>query len=114
MSHFSNSFLIVSLHWNHFPVLQFLGLSQSHSLVPVQDCAELIHFLEHPRETQHQFKMGIMRRNHLEKILRSHSCSVTCATERKRTPHTLIVTKTRAAAYEKKMKMYQNEKAALS
>lgn len=78
-----------------------------------EDCVELIHFLEHPRETQHQFNIGVKRRNHLEKILHRHSCSVTCATERKRSPYTLIVTKTQAA-YEKNSKKYQNEKASLS
>ena len=77
------------------------------------DCVELIRFLKHPTETQHQFKMNVSRRQHLHQQLDSGRADVTHKTEVTGTPHTLIVTKTNAS-YENNLKKRQQEKALLA
>ena len=90
-------------HWN-----QSVALSCS-----CQDCKELIKFLQHPSHIQHRFKMGEHRRRHLQDQLRTKACTVTCATERVGSPHTLVVTKTRAA-YQKACELHKKKVAMLS
>ena len=76
-------------------------------------CVELIRFLRHPTETQHRFKMNMGRRGHLEHQLDRNKCSVKHVTECVGSPHTLVVTKTRAA-YKEGCKKFKREKATLS
>ena len=77
------------------------------------DCVELIRFMRHPTEIQHRFKMGKGRRRHLHCQLDGNQCSVTHVTEHIGNPHTLIVTKTRAA-YDEGCERSKKEKATLS
>ena len=77
------------------------------------DCDELIRFLRHPTERQHRFRMSKARRRHLLCQLDSNRCSVTHVTEHVGNPHTLVVTKTRAA-YTVGCQKYEKEKATLS
>ena len=78
-----------------------------------QDCKELVLFLQHPSQIQHRFKMGEQRRRHLQDQLRTKACTVTCTTERVGSPHTLVVTKTRAA-YQKACVLHKKKVAMLS
>ena len=78
-----------------------------------KDCAELIRFLKHPTETQHQFKIGLSRRQHLHQQLDSTKADVTHKTEETGSPHTLIITKTNAS-YENDIKRRQQEQALLA
>ena len=79
-----------------------------------KDCAELIRYLEHPTETQHQFRMNLSRREHLHQQLDSARADVTHKTlGTGGGPNTLIVTKTNAS-YENNVKKRQQEKALLN
>ena len=78
-----------------------------------KDYAELIRFLKHPMETQHQFKIGLQRREHLHKQLDSTRADVTHKTEETGSPHTLTITKTNAS-YENDIKKHQQEQALLA
>ena len=78
-----------------------------------KDCVELIRFLKHPTETQHQFKIGLQRRQHFHEQLDSTRADVTYRIETTGSPHTLIITKTNAS-YENNIKKCQQEQALLA
>ena len=69
-----------------------------------KDCIELIRFLKHPVEVQHQFKIGKERRHHLHQQLNSSGIDATHTTECVWNSYTLVVTKTNAS-YERYFKM---------
>ena len=78
-----------------------------------KDCVELIRFLKHPTETQHRFRMNMGRRGHLENQLNRNECSVSHVTECVGSPHTLVVTKTRAV-YDEGCRKFMKEKETMS
>ena len=78
-----------------------------------KDCIELKKFLKHPTKTQRQFKIGLQRRQHLQKQLDSIRADVTHRTEKTGSLHTLIITKT-SASYESDIKKRQQEQALLA
>ena len=78
-----------------------------------KDCIELIRFLKHPAEVQHQFKIGKERRRHLHQQLNSSGVDATDTTECVWNPYTRVVTKTNAS-YERYFKMQQQERALLA
>lgn len=69
------------------------------------DCAELRAFLLNPTEAAHRFRAGQDRRSHLEHAIRQHGCDLSCATEKRGSPHTLVCTKT-VASFQARLKKY--------
>ena len=78
-----------------------------------QDCAELKRFLEDSREKVHRFSMRQDRRTHLEHEIRQHKCDLDLATERNRSPHTLVCTKN-TASYQETLKTYHQNQGHLA
>ena len=109
------SFCISSLESSSSCVLS----SPSHWSEPVKfscsctDCTSLMSFLRNPIQKQERYKMNQSRRFHIHQQLNGYGCSVTHVTERVGSPHTLVVTKTRAK-YEKKCERLQKDKSTLS
>ena len=77
------------------------------------DCAELKGYLEDPREEVHRFRFAEARRRHLEGNIRSNKNDLTCSTDRKGSPHSLVCTKT-IASYEAKLKKYHRDQENLA
>ena len=77
-----------------------------------KDCIELMHFLQHPRESQYRFKIPQKRRQHLEQQLGRSGVDATHKTEAVGSPHTLVVTKNHST-YEKIIKKQQRQRALL-
>ena len=77
------------------------------------DCAELRRFLEDPHEAVHRFSMGQDRRKHLEEKIRQHKCDLDTATERTRSPHTLVCTKNKAS-YQAELKTYRQDQQSVA
>ena len=57
--------------------------------------------------------MGQDRRNHLEEKIRQHKCDLDFATERTRSPHTLVCTKNKAS-YQAELKTYRQDQESLA
>ncbi len=77
------------------------------------DCSSLMKFLRHPTRKQERYKVNQSIRYHLDQQLDKYGCSVTHTTERVGSPHTLVITKTRAK-YEKNCQILKQEKTMLS
>lgn len=73
------------------------------------DCAELKHFLEDPRESEHRFRAIEHRRRHLEDRVRGQNCDLDLRTERKGSPHTLVCTKNTASYKARLSKFHQDQ-----
>jgi len=99
--------------------IQEVTVAPTNSAKPVKftcsckDCVELICFMKHPTETQHRFKIGLSRRQHLHQQLDSTRADVIHKTEQIGSPHTLVITKTNAS-YESSVKKHQQERALLA
>jgi hypothetical protein len=78
-----------------------------------EDCAELKKFLIDPREAEHRFRMVQNRRQHLEWQIRHDHCDLTCTTDRRGSPHTLVCTKN-DASYRAKLKTYHENQQRLA
>ena len=61
------------------------------------DCVLAMQFLKNSTQVTQSFRMQLHRRTHIESQLKYKKCSVTCATVRVGSPHTLVVTKTMSA-----------------
>jgi len=78
-----------------------------------EDCSELRRFLGDPQESVHRFRVRQDRRSHLELRIRAAECDLDLATERQRSPHTLVCTKNQAS-YEARVGVYQQDREQLA
>ncbi|WP_422928038.1 2OG-Fe(II) oxygenase [Singulisphaera sp. PoT] len=70
-----------------------------------EHCAELKLFLKDPKESVHSFRIRQEIRNHLESEIRNTKCDLTCHTDRRGSPQTLVCTKN-TASYQEALKTY--------
>jgi len=82
-------------------------------LCTCHDCVELKKFLQHPSKNQHQFKIGMKRRDHLQQQLDDTWADATYVTEHIGSPHTLVITKTQES-YKEKLQRHQKEQTLLA
>ena len=75
-------------------------------------CEELRKFLQDPAEPVHRFRAAQDRRAHLEHEIGRQRCDLTCVTERRGSPHTLVCTKT-TASFEANRKTYRENRERL-
>ncbi len=73
-----------------------------------KDCAELRAFLNNPAQSTWSFKAAEAKRNHIEHSIKSNQCDLTCITERKGSPHSLICTKN-MASYQRRVEQRKND-----
>jgi len=77
------------------------------------ECRELQAFTLDPVEQTHRFRMRQDRRDHLEGQIAHHSLDMTCVTDRKGSPQTLVCTKNRRS-YLRQCEQYRKDIAALA
>ncbi len=73
-----------------------------------KDCNELRGFLNSPAQSTWSFKAAEARRKHIEQSIKSYQCDLTCFTERKGSPHSLICTKN-MASYHRRVEQRKND-----
>ena len=73
-----------------------------------KDCAELRAFLNNPAQSTWSFKAAEAKRKHIEHSIKSNQCDLTCITERKGSPHSLICTKN-MASYQRRVEQRKND-----
>jgi len=73
-----------------------------------KDCAELRAFLNNPAQSTWSFKAAEAKRKHIEHSIKSYQCDLTCITERKGSPHSLICTKN-MASYQRRVEQRKND-----
>ena len=78
-----------------------------------KDCAELRTFLDNPAQSTWSFKAAEAKRNHIEHSIKSYQCDVTCITERRSRPYSLICTKNQAS-YQRRVEQRKNDLDALA
>jgi 2OG-Fe(II) oxygenase superfamily len=76
------------------------------------DCRELRVFAENPDEQIHRFRVRQDRREHLERAIGRHGLDMTCQTERKGSPQTLVCAKNRKS-YQRRCEEYRKDILAL-
>jgi hypothetical protein len=74
------------------------------------ECRELSRFLDDPQEQTHRFPVAESHRQHLQGIIQQDRCDVSCKTERKGRPYTLICTKTEASYHERLKTFHRDQK----
>jgi len=77
-----------------------------------EDCQKLQAFLDDPEAQVYRFKARKERREYLQREIEKHGCDITCVTDRKGSPQTLVCTKNHAS-YEKRLKQWQVDSALL-
>jgi predicted 2-oxoglutarate/Fe(II)-dependent dioxygenase YbiX len=78
-----------------------------------KDCAELRAFLDSPTQSTWSFKAAEAKRKHIEHSIKSYQCDLTCITERKGSPYSLICTKN-MASYQRLVEQRKNDLDALA
>ena len=73
-----------------------------------KDCAELRAFLNNPAQSTWSFKAAEAKRKHIEHSIKSYQCDLTCITERKGSPYSLICTKN-MASYQRRVEQRKND-----
>ena len=76
------------------------------------DCDVLREFCEDPSAMEHRFKVNKSTRGHIRSVISEHDLDITCCTERKGRPYTLVCSKTRSA-HERSLKRYEEDIAEM-
>ncbi len=75
-------------------------------------CAELVRFCADPVTTTHRIPVRRELRSHLRSVIERAGADLSCETERKGSPYTLICTKTRDS-YTRRRQQYANDISAI-
>jgi hypothetical protein len=78
-----------------------------------EDCQDLARFGADPMQQVHRFRMAQNRRSHVESQIRSYDLDMSCTTERRGSPHTLVCLKTRRT-YQRQCEQHHADCAAMS
>ena len=73
-----------------------------------ENCDVLREFCEDPVAMEHRFKVNESIRGHISDVIRRHDLDVTCRTEQKGRPYTLVCRKNRSA-HQRSLKRYEED-----